>query len=427
MSAVVIVGAQWGDEGKGKVTDFLAQKADMVVRHQGGANAGHTVVVGDRTFKLHLIPSGILYPDKVSVIANGVVVDPDILVSELDYLTSQAVAIDGLRISTQAHVVMPYHKLMDALQEGRLGDKKLGTTLRGIGPAYMDKAARTGIRMSELVEPDRLRRRVAGQLAEKNRMLQLYGIEPLDAEAITDQYLAYGQRLAPFMTNTAYLINDALDRDRNVLFEGAQGTLLDIDHGTYPYVTSSHPVAGGACIGAGVGPTRINQVYGVLKAYTSRVGDGPFPTELLNATGTNIRERGQEYGTTTGRPRRVGWLDGVALRQAARVNGLTGVVVTRLDVLDSMPELQLSVGYRLKDGSTTKEFPDRAEALETVEPIFEAMPGWQEPTTQVRRLEDLPEAARRYLDRISELTGVPVVMVSVGAERTHTITLGPLY
>lgn len=427
MSAVVVVGAQWGDEGKGKVTDFLAQKADVVVRHQGGANAGHTVVVGDRTFKLHLIPSGILYPDKLSVIANGVVVDPAILTQELEYLTGEGVDVQGLRVSTQAHVVMPYHKLMDALQEGRLGERKIGTTLRGIGPAYMDKAARTGIRMAELLDADRLRRRVAEQVAEKNRLLAMYGAEPLDADRITEEYAAFGERLRPFLANTARIINDALDHDKNVLFEGAQGTLLDIDHGTYPYVTSSHPVAGGACIGAGVGPTRINQVYGVLKAYTSRVGDGPFPTELADAIGDDIRERGQEYGTTTGRPRRVGWLDGAALRQAARVNGMTGVVVTRLDVLDTFPELKISVGYRLPDGTVTTEFPDGAEALAQVRPVYETLPGWRTPTTEARRLEDLPPEARDYLDRIAEVTGVPVVMVSVGAERTRTITTRPLF
>ncbi len=427
MSAVVIVGAQFGDEGKGKVTDFLAAKADVVVRHQGGANAGHTVVVDGRTFKLHLIPSGILYPGKLSVIANGVVVDPEVLTGEVDYLKSQGVAVDGLRVSTQAHVVMPYHKRLDALQEGRLGERKLGTTLRGIGPAYMDKAGRTGIRVAELMEPDHLRARVRAQVEDKNRLLTSMGEEPEDADAITDQYVALGDRIRPYMANTPAIINDALDKEMNVLFEGAQGTLLDIDHGTYPYVTSSHPVAGGACIGAGVGPTRINQVYGVLKAYTSRVGDGPFPTELADPLAHELRERGHEYGTTTGRPRRVGWLDGIALRQAARVNGMTGVVVTRLDVLDGLPTLQIAVRYRLPDGKVLTDFPERVETLAEVKAEYATMPGWDSSTQDVRRLEDLPAAARHYLDRIGEITGVPVVMVSVGAERTHTITAGPLY
>ena len=427
MSAVVIVGAQFGDEGKGKVTDFLAAKADVVVRHQGGANAGHTVVVDGRTFKLHLIPSGILYPGKLSVIANGVVVDPEVLTGEVDYLKSQGVAVDGLRVSTQAHVVMPYHKRLDALQEGRLGERKLGTTLRGIGPAYMDKAGRTGIRVAELMEPDHLRARVRAQVEDKNRLLTSMGEEPEDADAITDQYVALGERIRPYMANTPAIINDALDKEMNVLSEGAQGTLLDIDHGTYPYVTSSHPVAGGACIGAGVGPTRINQVYGVLKAYTSRVGDGPFPTELADPLAHELRERGHEYGTTTGRPRRVGWLDGIALRQAARVNGMTGVVVTRLDVLDGLPTLQIAVRYRLPDGKVLTDFPERVETLAEVKAEYATMPGWDSSTQDVRRLEDLPAAARHYLDRIGEITGVPVVMVSVGAERTHTITAGPLY
>jgi adenylosuccinate synthase len=426
VSAVVLVGAQWGDEGKGRVTDFLAQKADVVVRHQGGANAGHTVVVGNHTYKLHLIPSGILYRGSLSVIAGGVVVDPWLLVEEMDYLLGEGLSLDGLRVSTQAHLVMPYHKLMDQMQEARLGDERIGTTLRGIGPAYMDKAARTGIRMGELLDGHRLRARVAAQVEDKRRLLGGLG-DQLDAEAITDQLVALAQRIAPYLTNTPRLINDALDRDQNVLFESAQGTMLDIDHGTYPFVTSSHPMAGGACIGAGVGPTRINHVYGILKAYTSRVGDGPFPTELTGDLGDIIRERGHEYGTTTGRPRRVGWLDAVALRHAARVNGMTGIVVTALDVLDEMPTLKIAVGYRLADGTVTNDFPDRVEDLDGVEPEFVTCPGWLQPTTEARQLQDLPSAARYYVDRIAEIMGVPVMMVSVGAERSRTITAGPLY
>ena len=426
VSAVVLVGAQWGDEGKGRVTDFLAQKADMVVRHQGGANAGHTVVVGTQTYKLHLIPSGILYPGCVSVIAGGVVVDPWGLVEEMDYLEAAGLALDGLRVSTQAHLVMPYHKLLDALQEERLGSERLGTTLRGIGPAYMDKAARTGIRMGELLEPGRLQQRVADQIADKRRLLGSR-VDPLDAHALADELSAIAERVRPYLANTPRLINDALDLDQNVLFEGAQGTMLDNDHGTYPFVTSSHPIAGGACIGAGVGPTRINQVYGILKAYPSRVGDGPFPTELSGEQGDIIRERGHEYGTTTGRPRRVGWLDGVALRHAARVNGMTGVVVTALDVLDEMPSLRIATGYKMPDGTVTTDFPDRVEDLEGATPQLVTCPGWMVPTTEARQLQDLPSAARYYVDRIGEIVGVPVVMVSVGAERSRTITPGPLY
>jgi len=427
LSAVVIVGAQFGDEGKGKVTNFLAAKADMVVRHQGGANAGHTVVVGERTFKLHLIPSGILYPGKLSVIANGVVVDPEDLVAEMDYLEAEGIRLDGLRISTQAHLVMPYHKRLDALQEGRRGESRIGTTLRGIGPAYTDKAGRIGIRVGQLLQPREFRALVHRQVAEKNRIFVDAGEEPDDPDTVADRYLALGERLRPYIVNTPALINDALDKEQNVLFEGAQGTLLDIDHGTYPYVTSSNPVAGGACIGAGVGPTRIDQVYGVLKAYTSRVGDGPFPTELSGDLAHEIRERGQEYGTTTGRPRRVGWLDGVALRQAARVNGMTGVAVTRLDVLDGLPTLQIATRYRLPDGSVTTDFPDDLETLAAAEPEYAVTPGWDAPTTDARRLEDLPAAARHYLDRIGEITGVPVVLVSVGAERARTIVTGTLF
>ena len=426
VSAVVLVGAQWGDEGKGRVTDFLAQKADMVVRHQGGANAGHTVVVGTQTYKLHLIPSGILYPGCVSVIAGGVVVDPWGLVEEMDYLEAAGLSLDGLRVSTQAHLVMPYHKQLDALQEERLGSERLGTTLRGIGPAYMDKAARTGIRMGELLEPGRLQQRVADQIADKRRLLGSR-VDPLDAHAIAEELSAIAERVRPYLANTPRLINDALDLDQNVLFEGAQGTMLDNDHGTYPFVTSSHPIAGGACIGAGVGPTRINQVYGILKAYTSRVGDGPFPTELSGEQGDVIRERGHEYGTTTGRPRRVGWLDGVALRHAARVNGMTGVVVTALDVLDEMPSLRIATGYKMPDGRVTTDFPDRVEDLEGATPQLVTCPGWMAPTTEARQLQDLPSAARYYVDRIGEIVGVPVVMVSVGAERSRTITPGPLY
>lgn len=426
MSAVVLVGAQWGDEGKGRVTDFLAQKADMVVRHQGGANAGHTVVVGPKTYKLHLIPSGILYPGCVSVIAGGVVVDPWGLVEEMDYLEAAGLTLDRLRVSTQAHLVMPYHKLLDALQEERLGSERLGTTLRGIGPAYMDKAARTGIRMGELLEPERLLQRVAEQMADKRRLLG-DRVDALDAQVIAGELSQIAERVRPYLANTPRLINDALDRDQNVLFEGAQGTMLDNDHGTYPFVTSSHPIAGGACIGAGVGPTRINQVYGILKAYTSRVGDGPFPTELSGELGDTIRERGHEYGTTTGRPRRVGWLDGVALRHAARVNGMTGVVVTSLDVLDQLPTLRIATGYQLPDGTVTTDFPDRVEDLEGVVPQLVTCPGWMAPTTEARQLQDLPSAARYYLDRIGEIVGVPVMMVSVGAERSRTITPGPLY
>lgn len=427
MSAVVVVGAQWGDEGKGKVIDFLAEQADMVVRHQGGNNAGHTVVVDDKEYKLHLIPSGILYPDTLCVIANGVVIDPGTLIQEIRYLEREGVNTARLRISSQAHLVMPYHARMDAVAEDRLGDKRLGTTLRGIGPAYMDKAARIGLRMGDLLHPQYFSSRLRQVLEEKNRLFaRAYDVEGFDFQEMLDTYLAYGEKLAPFVANTSIVINEAIDAGERVLFEGAQGTLLDIDHGTFPFVTSSHPVAGGACIGAGVGPTKISRVYGVVKAYTSRVGDGPFPTELTNALGDAIRERGHEYGTTTGRPRRVGWLDSVVLRHARAVNGLTGIAVTRLDVLDDMETLRIATAYRYR-GEIVETFPDTAPVLDAVEPIYEDLPGWRQPIGHVRRWEDLPVAARRYLDRIQELAGVPIVLVSVGRNRANTIPLAELY
>lgn len=427
VAAVVVVGAQWGDEGKGKVIDYLAEAADMVVRHQGGNNAGHTMVVDDKEYRLHLIPSGILYPETVCVIANGVVVDPRVLIEEIDYLQQRGINTDRLRISSQAHLVMPYHNRLDALSEDRLGANKLGTTLRGVGPAYMDKAARVGLRVGDLLHPAEFGVRLKRVLDEKNRLLaRAYDAEGFDFEELRNTYLAYGERLRPYVTNTSEVINDAIDAGQRVLFEGAQGTMLDIDHGTFPFVTSSHPIAGGACIGAGVGPTKIHQVYGVVKAYTTRVGDGPFPTELINAIGSDIRERGAEYGTTTGRPRRVGWLDTVVLKHAARVNGLTGLAVTRLDVLDGLPELKIATAYRYR-GQVIRQFPDSAEVLAEAEPVYETVPGWSEPASRARKFEELPKEAQQYLNRIQELTGVPVVLISVGRERTHTIALRDLF
>ena len=427
MSAVIVVGTQWGDEGKGKIIDFLSEQANMVVRHQGGNNAGHTVVSGDREYKLHLIPSGILYPDTDCVIASGVVVDPRVLLDEVDYLHQRGIQTDRLRVSSEAHLIMPYHLVFDSLAEDRLGSQKLGTTLRGVGPAYMDKASRMGVRIGDLLQPEVFRDRLSRVLAEKNHLLsKAYGRDEFDFDAMFTQYLAYGEAMKPYIANTSVIINQAIDAGRRVLFEGAQGTMLDIDHGTYPFVTSSHPIAGGACIGAGVGPTKIDQVYGVVKAYTSRVGDGPFPSELLDSVGDGIREEGHEYGTTTGRPRRIGCLDTVVLRHASRVNGLTGLAVTRLDVLDRLDTLKVAVAYRY-GGDVVTELPDSLERLSSVEPVYETMQGWQRSITEVRRLEDLPSAARRYLDRIAELAEVPLALVSVGRERTSTITLQPLF
>lgn len=427
MSAVVVVGTQWGDEGKGKVIDYLAQQANVVVRHQGGNNAGHTVVVGDEEYRLHLIPSGILYPDTLCVIANGVVIDPRVLFEEIDYLHRRGIQTDRLRISSEAHLIMPYHTRMDALAEDRLGVNKLGTTLRGIGPAYMDKAARTGLRVIDLLYPAQFATRLKRILDEKNRILsKAYDVEPFDYDELLQLYLSYGERMRPYIANTSVVINDAIDNKERVLFESAQGTMLDIDHGTYPFVTSSHPIAGGACIGAGVGPTKINQVYGVVKAYTSRVGDGPFPSELTDQTGADLRERGHEYGTTTGRPRRIGWLDTVVLRHAVRVNGLTGLAVTRLDVLDDLPEVKIGIGYRYH-GELIHELPDSVEVLAEVEPVYETFPGWKGKISQARRLEDLPQEALAFLERITELVNVPLVLVSVGRERVNTIAVRELF
>ncbi len=427
MSAVVVVGAQWGDEGKGKVIDFLSEQADVVVRHQGGNNAGHTVVVNDQEFKLHLVPSGILYPDTLCVIANGVVIDPKVLLEELAYLNNRGVDTRRLRISSKAHVVMPYHAKLDAVNEDRRGDQKIGTTLRGIGPAYMDKAARVGIRIGDLLHPEEFRERLARVLEEKNHILsRAYGVEPLAFDDLYTTFLDYGQALKPYVADTAIIINDAIDRGERVLFEGAQGTMLDIDHGTYPFVTSSHPSAGGASIGAGVGPTKIDRVYGVAKAYTTRVGDGPFPTELTDAVGDDIRERGHEYGTTTGRARRVGWLDAVVLRHAVRINGLSGLAVTRLDVLDGLKELKIATAYEY-EGRPLTEFPDSAWVFRDAQPVYETLPGWDESIGTIRRLEDLPTNAKNYLKRIEAVVGVPVVLVSVGRERSSTIPLRELF
>lgn len=426
MSAVIVVGTQWGDEGKGKVIDFLSEQADMVVRHQGGNNAGHTVVVGDQEYKLHLIPSGILYPATDCVIAGGVVIDPKVLLDEIDYLAARGIRADRLSISSEAHLIMPYHARMDALQEDREGNLKLGTTRRGVGPAYMDKAARVGLRVADLLDPAGFKVRLARTLADKNRLFAAYDSEGFQLEPLFEEYIAYGERLRPHVGSTSVQINAAIDEGRRVLFEGAQGTMLDIDHGTYPYVTSSHPIAGGACIGAGVGPTKITAVYGVVKAYTTRVGDGPFPTELSDSVGDHVRNSGHEYGTTTGRPRRVGWLDTVVLRHAARVNGLTGIAVTRLDVLDDLDELRIATAYRYGSRVST-EFPDTLEALAEAEPVYETLSGWRESTSAVRRREDLPAAAQRYLERISELVGVPCVLISVGRQRANTIAWQPLF
>ncbi|MBE3590973.1 MAG: adenylosuccinate synthase [Firmicutes bacterium] len=419
MSTLVLVGSQWGDEGKGKVTDVLAEHADVVVRYQGGANAGHTVVAGGRTYKLHLVPSGIVH-GKTCVIGNGVVLDPEHFLHEVEYLRGCGLDVDRIHVSDAAHVIFPYHKTLDELEEERRGEGRIGTTRRGIGPAYMDKVARAGIRVGDLLRPETLRRKLEANLEQVNHLIEkVYGRPGFELDALLEQYVEFGRRLRPFVTDTAVLINRAIDRGEHVLFEGAQGTMLDLDHGTYPYVTSSYPTAGGACLGSGVGPTRIDRVVGVAKAYTSRVGDGPFPTELRDATGDWIREKGHEYGTTTGRPRRCGWLDTVILRHSVLVSGLSGLALNHLDTLTGLRPLKIAVAYEV-DGEHRETLPRQLDELAAARPIYEELPGWDEPIGDVRAFDDLPAGARQYVQRIEAWTGVPVVMISVGPSREQT-------
>ena len=422
MPSTVIVGAQWGDEGKGKVTDLVAEDADVVIRYQGGNNAGHTIVRGDDVYKFHLIPSGILYPCKLCLIGNGVVVDPKVISDEIEGLRRRRIDVSGLRISANAHLIMPYHLLLDHAGESRLGELQIGTTRRGIGPCYADKAARLGIRMQDLLDEKILKQKIYAAMEPKRQSLRPFAKDPaLDLHTMTEDYLAFGHRLEPFIADTLRIVWDSLDRDRLVIFEGAQGALLDIDHGTYPFVTSSNPVSGAACVGAGVGPREIDEVWGVAKAYATRVGSGPFPTELDDDLGEKLRENGGEFGTTTGRPRRCGWLDLIALRYAARINGLTGLVVTKLDVLTGIDPLSVATGYSGPDGAAFDRFPYHQSILHKVSGAYEQLPGWDEDITGARSLADLPQAARDYLDYISEFLGVPIVLVSVGPGRDEVI------
>jgi adenylosuccinate synthase len=425
MPGVVIVGAQWGDEGKGKVTDLLAEQADLVVRFQGGNNAGHTIVRGDEVFKFHLIPSGILYPGKLCVIGNGVVVDPGVLAEEIEGLRRRGIDISGLRISANAHLIMPYHKLLDHAGEAKLGELQIGTTRRGIGPCYADKAARLGIRMQDLLDEKILKQKIYAAMEPKRLMLRPFAKDPaLDLHAMTEEYRTFGHRLEPYIADTPPIAWRVLDGGGTVVFEGAQGTMLDIDHGTYPFVTSSNPVAGAACVGAGVGPRAINEVWGVAKAYATRVGAGPFPTELEDQLGERMREAGSEYGTTTGRARRTGWLDLVALRYAAKVNGLTGLVITKLDVLTGIDPLNVAVRYLGPEGANFEDFPYHQSILHKARGDLIELPGWHEDVSGARSIEDLPEAARGYLDFIADFLGLPVVMVGVGPGREEMIWTG---
>lgn len=420
MSSVVVVGTQWGDEGKGKITDFLSENAEVIARYQGGNNAGHTIKFNGETYKLHLIPSGIFYKDKISVIGNGMVVDPKALVKELAYLHDKGVTTDNLRISNRAHVILPYHLKLDEVEEASKGANKIGTTKKGIGPAYMDKAARIGIRIADLLDRESFEEKLSRNLEEKNRLFErIYETEGFKIADILDEYYEYGQQIKHYVQDTSVVLNDALDDGRRVLFEGAQGVMLDIDQGTYPFVTSSNPVAGGVTIGSGVGPTKIKHIVGVSKAYTTRVGDGPFPTELDNEIGHQIREVGREYGTTTGRPRRVGWFDSVVVRHARRVSGITDLSLNSIDVLTGIETLKICIAYRYK-GELIEEFPASLKMLADCEPVYEELPGWTEDITGCKSLDELPENARHYLERISQLTGIPLSIFSVGPDRTQT-------
>jgi adenylosuccinate synthase len=420
MPASVIVGLQWGDEGKGKAVDLLSESVDMVVRYQGGDNAGHTVVIGDEVFKLHLVPSGVLHDRITPVIGNGVVVNPRTLINEMDMLAERGIDPLRIRVSRAAHVIMPYHIALDGAAEARLSGSEIGTTRRGIGPAYADRAWRAGVRMGDLLDAAVLRARLARVLPERNAVLHgSYGQPGFDLEDLLAEASAWGERLAPHIVDTTNLVQDALAAGRHVIFEGAQGTLLDLDHGTYPFVTSSNPVAGGACTGGGVGPLQIEQVIGIIKAYSTRVGAGPFPTELDDDTGRYLLEKGREFGTTTGRQRRCGWLDAVPLRYSVAVNSVSALMVNKLDILSGLPKLRIATSYRV-DGREER-WPLTLEQLQRAEPVFEVFPGWEEDISEVKRMEDLPPTAVAYIEAVEQLAGAPVAIVSVGPERTQTI------
>ncbi len=422
MSVTVVLGAQWGDEGKGKIVDFLSENADYVARYQGGANAGHTVIVdGDETV-LHLVPSGILNPQTICLLGNGLVIDPVALMDEIALLEKKGIEVTGrLYISQKAHLIMPYHKLMDGMEEKSSGDDAIGTTGRGIGPAYVDKANRKGIRIVDLLNREHFTRMIEKNVAGKNEIIRkIYGENPLDVNEVVAEYLEFDKKVDPYIKDVSRLINEAIEAGKNVLIEGAQGTLLDLDHGTYPYVTSSSPVAGGACTGLGVGPTRIDKVVGVMKAYTTRVGNGPFPTELNDETGEKLRNEGGEFGATTGRSRRCGWFDSVLARYARLVNGIDEMVITKLDVLDSFEELKICAGYKI-EGKKHLHFPADSTLLDKAVPLYETMPGWLSSTREARSWDDLPQRAKDYLLRLEELSGIRISMVSVGPGRKQIL------
>lgn len=427
LSTVVVVGTQWGDEGKGKITDFLAEKADVVARYQGGNNAGHTILIENKKYKLTMVPSGIFNQNKLCVIGNGMVINPGALVEEIQYIRDNGFSTDNLKISDRAHVIMPYHLVLDALEEDRKADNKIGTTRKGIGPCYMDKAARNGIRIADLMVAEAFEEKARSVIADKNQVItQMYNGEALDADSIIKDYLALAEQLRPFVTDTSVILNDAIDAGKKVLFEGAQGVMLDIDQGTYPYVTSSNPSAGGVCIGSGVGPSKIREVIGVAKAYTTRVGDGPFPTELNNDLGQWIRDKGHEYGTVTGRPRRVGWFDTVVVRHARRVSGITGLSLNSLDVLTGLETVKICTAYKFR-GELMEHYPANLKLLEECEAVYEELPGWSEDISGAKSLSDLPETTRHFVERITELTGIPIAIFSVGRNREQTNQVATIY
>ena len=421
MPVTIVVGLQWGDEGKGKTTDLLAESVDLVVRYQGGDNAGHTVVLGDDVFKLHLVPSGVFYPHITPVIGYGVVVNPQTLIDEMAMLESRGVSAAKLRVSGSAHVIMPYHIALDGAMEARLAGSEIGTTHRGIGPAYADRAWRIGLRMADLLDPPGLRSKLARILPEKNAVFaQTYGMETFDADALAERAAGWGERLRDHITDTTVLVQSSLREGKHVLYEGAQGALLDLDHGTYPFVTSSNPIAGGACTGGGIGPLQVDEVIGVMKAYSTRVGSGPFPTELKDDIGEHLLRKGHEFGTTTGRRRRCGWLDLVPLRHAIAINSASSIMLNKLDILSGLPKVRLCVAYRI-DGRRVEDWPARVDELERAEPVYETFEGWEEDLGGVRRTADLPASALRYVAAVEELAGVPIAILSVGAERNATI------
>jgi len=426
MPAIVLIGAQWGDEGKGKATDLLGDRVQYVVRYQGGNNAGHTVVIGDESYALHVLPSGVLSPHVTPVIGNGVVIDPGVLFEEIDALERRGVSCEKLLVSANAHLIMPHHRALDKVSERFLGNARIGTTGRGIGPTYADKVARMGIRVQDLFDPGILRQKLDLVLRDKNQLLtKVYNRRGIDANKTAEEYIRYGERLKPYVADTSLVLARALDSNQNVLLEGAQATMLDVDHGTYPFVTSSSPTAGGACVGAGIGPTRITKVIGIVKAYTTRVGSGPFPTELLDEQGEYLRKTGSEYGVTTGRPRRTGWFDAVIARYAARVNGVTDFFITKLDVLSSLGKVPICVAYEI-NGKRYDDIPVTQTEFHHAKPVYEYLDGWWEDISQARSFDDLPVAAQHYIKTIEDLSGAPVSAVGVGPRRDQTLQLRAL-